>query len=145
MQEITGEIAADVVRSVVDPPVGAEGPAAPAVSIAVVDDAGALVAFQRMTGAPRFSADFAIAKARTAAAFGTETSKLEDLYADRPVFAHSFVAQGGYFLGRGGVPIVVDGSVVGAIGVSGADAHGEEDIARRAAARAGTLAAARRS
>jgi glc operon protein GlcG len=145
MQEITGEIAADVVRSVVDPVVGTEGLAAPAVSIAVVDDAGALVAFQRMTGAPRFSADFAVAKARTAAAFGTETSKLEDLYADRPVFAHSFVAQGGYFLGRGGVPIVVEGSVVGAIGVSGADAHGEEDIARRAAARAGTLAAERRS
>jgi glc operon protein GlcG len=137
MQEITGEIAADVVRSVVD----AEGSAAPAVSIAVVDDAGALVAFQRMTGAPRFSADFAIAKARTAAAFGTETSRLEDRYADRPVFAHSFVAQGDYFLGRGGVPIVVEGSVVGAVGVSGADAHGEEDIARTAAARASALAA----
>ena len=136
MQRITGEIAADVVRSVV----GAEVSSGPAISIAVVDDAGALVAFQRMTGAPRFSADFAIAKARTAAAFGTETSRLEDLYADRPVFAHSFVAQGGYFLGRGGVPILAEGLVVGAIGVSGADAHGEEDIARAAATRAGVLA-----
>ena len=145
MQEITGEIAADVVRSVVGSAGDAAGSVAPAISIAVVDDAGALVAFQRMTGAPRFSADFAIAKARTAAAFGTETSKLEDLYADRPVFAHSFVAQGGYFLGRGGVPILVEGSVVGAIGVSGADAHGEEDIARDAAARAGTLAGERTS
>jgi glc operon protein GlcG len=143
MQEITGEIAADVVRSVVDPVVGTEGLAAPAVSIAVVDDAGALVAFQRMTGVPRFSADFAIAKARTAAAFATETSRLEELYADRPVFAHSFVAQGGYFLGRGGVPIVVDGAVVGAIGVSGADAHGEEDMARSAATRAAALAEGR--
>jgi glc operon protein GlcG len=140
MQEITGEIAADVVRSVVGP-----APGGPAVSIAIVDEAGALVAFQRMTGAPRFSADFAIAKARTAAAFGTETSKLEDLYADRPVFAHSFVAQGGYFLGRGGVPILVEGSVVGAIGVSGADAHGEEEIARGAAARAATLVAESRN
>jgi glc operon protein GlcG len=137
MQEITGEIAADVVRSVVD----AEGSAAPAVSIAVVDDAGALVAFQRMTGAPRFSADFAIAKARTAAAFGTETSRLEELYADRPVFAHSFVAQGGYFLGRGGVPIVVEGEVLGAVGVSGADAGGEEEVAREAAALGSHLSA----
>ena len=80
MQTITGEIAAEVIRGVVD----AAGSAGPAVSIAVVDDAGALVAFQRMTGAPRFSADFALAKARTAAAFGTETSRLEELYADRP-------------------------------------------------------------
>jgi glc operon protein GlcG len=137
MYRITAEIAADVIRSVV----GAAGSVAPAVSIAVVDDAGALVAFQRMDGARRFSADFAIAKARTAAAFGTETSRLEELYADRPVFAHSFVAQGDYFLGRGGVPIVVEGTVVGAVGVSGAGAQGEEDIARGAATRASALAA----
>jgi glc operon protein GlcG len=137
MYPITAEIAANVIRSVV----GAAGSVAPAVSIAVVDDAGALVAFQRMDGARRFSADFAIAKARTAAAFGTETSRLEELYADRPVFAHSFVAQGDYFLGRGGVPIVVEGTVVGAVGVSGAGAQGEEDIARGAATRASALAA----
>ena len=136
MLSITGDIGAEVIRSVV----GAEGSAGPAISIAVVDDAGALVAFQRMNGAPRFSADFAIGKARTSAAFGAETARLEELYADRPVFAHSFVAQGGYFLGRGGVPIVAEGSVIGAVGVSGADAHGEEDIARAAASRAGALA-----
>jgi glc operon protein GlcG len=135
LQRITGEIAAEVVRSVVG---AAESSVA--ISIAVVDDAVALVTFQRMTGAPRFSADFAIAKARTAAAFGAETSRLEELYADRPVFAHSFVAQGGYFLGRGGVPILAEGLVIGAVGVSGADAHGEEDIARAAATRAGVLA-----
>jgi glc operon protein GlcG len=129
MQGITGEVAAEVIRSVVE----AEGSGDRVLSVAVVDDAGGLMAFQRMTGAPRFSAEFAIAKARTAAAFGTETSRLEDLYADRPVFAHSFVAQGGYFLGRGGVPILVEGAVVGAVGVSGADAHGEEDVARAAA------------
>jgi glc operon protein GlcG len=133
MPALTGEVAADLVRAAVD----AERATARAVSIAVVDEAGALLAFQRMTGAPRFSADFAIAKARTAAAFGTETSSLENLYADRPAFAHSFVAQGGYFLGRGGVPIMVEGVVVGAVGVSGADAHGEEDTARAAAGQAG--------
>jgi glc operon protein GlcG len=99
------------------------------VSIAVVDEAGSLVAFHRMAGAPRFSADFAIAKARTSAAFSVPTSNLEELYKDRPAFAHSFVAQGSYFLGRGGMPIFSDGSLVGAIGVSGATAHGEEALA----------------
>jgi uncharacterized protein GlcG (DUF336 family) len=100
-----------------------------AVSVAVVDEAGSLVAFQRMQGAPRFSADFAVAKARTSAAFSVPTSNLEELYQDRPAFAHSFVAQGGYFLGRGGVPIFRGGELVGAIGVSGATAHGEEVLA----------------
>jgi glc operon protein GlcG len=99
------------------------------VSIAIVDEAGSLVAFQRMKGAPRFSADFAIAKARTSAAFSVPTSNLEELYKDRPAFAHSFVAQGSYFLGRGGLPIFSEGSLVGAIGVSGATAHGEEVLA----------------
>jgi glc operon protein GlcG len=135
MNGITGDMAAELVRSVIE----AEASGERALSIAVVDDAGGLLAFQRMTGAPRFSADFAIGKARTAAAFGTETSRLEELYADRPVFAHSFVAQGGYFLGRGGVPILRAGAVVGAVGVSGADAHGEEDVARAAAALGGRL------
>ncbi len=107
-----------------------------AISVAVVDDAGSLVAFHRMGAAPRFSADFAIAKARTSATFSVPTSSLEQLYADRPAFAHSFVAQGNYFLGRGGVPIFRGGERVGAIGVSGADAHGEEDIARHVIAAA---------
>ncbi len=111
------------------------------ISVAVVDDAGSLVAFHRMSPAPRFSADFAIAKARTSAAFSVPTSSLEELYRERPAFAHSFVAQGNYFLGRGGIPIFRSGERVGAIGVSGADAHGEEDIALRVVAAADGFAA----
>jgi uncharacterized protein GlcG (DUF336 family) len=99
------------------------------ISVAVVDEAGSLLAFRRMAGAPRFSADFAVAKARTSAAFSVPTSNLEELYKDRPAFAHSFVAQGNYFLGRGGIPIFSGGSLLGAIGVSGATAHGEEALA----------------
>lgn len=124
--------AASMVESVVRAAAGSGR----AVSVAVVDAEGTLLAFARMDGAPRFSADFSVAKARTAATFRTETSALEALYAERPVFALSFVAQGGFFLGRGGVPVVVDGVLVGAIGVSGSDAHGEEDLARAAAAAA---------
>ncbi len=125
MSSIASETAAALVASAVATAAGHGS----GISVAVVDEAGSLVAFQRMTGAPRFSADFAIAKARTSAAFSVPTSKLEELYADRPVFAHSFVAQGGYFLGRGGVPIFRGGALVGAMGVSGADAQGEETLA----------------
>ena len=58
---------------------------------------------------------------------------LEELWSERPVYAHSLVAQGRWFVGRGGVPVRQGGVVVGAIGVSGADSHGEERLAVAAA------------
>lgn len=125
MTSIADSAAADLVAAAV----AQARSRAVSISVAVVDDAGSLVAFHRMTPAPRFSADFAIAKARTSATFSVPTSSLEELYRERPAFAHSFVAQGNYFLGRGGIPIFQNGERVGAIGVSGADAHGEETIA----------------
>jgi uncharacterized protein GlcG (DUF336 family) len=103
------------------------------VSVAVVDTAGVLVAFERMDGAPRFSADLATSKARTAMTFGRPTSAMEATFADRPAFASSFVLQGDWYLGRGGFPVVLDGVVVGGVGVSGDDAEREEDLARSAA------------
>jgi uncharacterized protein GlcG (DUF336 family) len=104
------------------------------VTVAVVDTAGVLVAFERMDGAPRFSAELAPSKARTAMTFGRPTSAMEAMCADRPAFASSFVHQGGWYLGRGGYPVVVDGEVVGGIGVSGDEAEREEGLARDAAA-----------
>ncbi len=120
----------DMARAVLDAVLRAALEVGKPVSAAVVDAVGALLAFHRMDGAPRYSADFAIAKAKTSATFGTPTSALEELYATRPAFAQSFIAQGGYFLGRGGVPIVRDGVVLGALGVSGADAHGRRGLRR---------------
>jgi glc operon protein GlcG len=130
MASIDAQVAAELIQDAVAR-AAADGTA---VSVAVCDETGCLVAFRRMSGAPRFSADFAIAKARTSATFATPTSALEELYQDRPAFAHSFVAQGDYFLGRGGVPLypavtTSSDGVLGAIGVSGATAHGEEALA----------------
>jgi len=108
------------------------------VSVAVVDTAGVLVAFERMDGAPRFSAELAVSKARTAMTFGRPTSAMEATFADRPAFTSSFVLQGNWYLGRGGFPLVVDGAVVGGIGVSGDEAEREEELARAAAAAFGS-------
>jgi uncharacterized protein GlcG (DUF336 family) len=107
----------------------AEGP----VCVAVVDDAGAPIVVLRSDGAARFSVDVATAKARTAAEFGTDTGELEALWAERPVFAHSLITQGGWFVGRGGVPLRDADGVVGGIGVSGNDPDHEEALARAAA------------
>jgi uncharacterized protein GlcG (DUF336 family) len=91
------------------------------VSIAVVDDGGALVHFSRLDGARAYSVDLAIRKARTAAALELPTKVVEDLVRDRPMQGVDMLAV------SGGAPIMVEGACAGAIGVSGA--KGEEDHA----------------
>ena len=104
------------------------------VSIAVVDPQGTLLAFARMDGAPAFSARLAIAKAMTSATFGRPSADMEPMIADRPGFAVGFLSQGGWFIARGGAPIIVDRETVGAVGVSGNTAEAEDGLARKLAA-----------
>ena len=95
--------------------------------IAVVDREGTLKAFLRMDGAPLLSVEIAQNKAYTAAAFGLATHAWFDfIKGDEPlrlgiVHTERLVTFGG------GFPIVVDGEVVGAIGVSGG--HYTDDMA----------------
>ena len=103
------------------------------VSVAVVDPAGELLAFERMDGAPAFSARLAIAKARTSAAFGRPTADMESLFADRDWFGAGFLPQGPWFVGKGGAPVLVDGECVGGIGLSGNTAEHEDALARELA------------
>ena len=93
------------------------------VAVAVVDAAGHLVACERMDGALWITPEIARAKANAAAAFRATTEDLERRFATaRALFAGNVAALGDYKLvfGRGGVPLVRDGRVVGAVGVSGA-------------------------
>ncbi|WP_034411490.1 GlcG/HbpS family heme-binding protein [Derxia gummosa] len=91
-----------------------------AVNIAVVDGAGVLVAFARMNGAFLHSAEIAIDKAYTAAGFGFATGEWDRVLGG----AGEAVRQGLSLRPRlvmfgGGLPIRVEGELVGAIGVSG--------------------------
>ena len=104
------------------------------ISVAVVDAQGTLLSFARMDGAPAFSTGLAITKAMTSATFGRATSDMEELVAERPGFAVGFLGHGGWYVGRGGAPIVVDGETVGAIGVSGNTAEAEDGLAKELAA-----------
>ncbi len=103
------------------------------VAVAVCDGNGDVLVLIRSSGAPGFSAELCAAKARTAARFDNSTAALEELWSERPVYAHSLIAQGGYFLGRGGVPLRAAGVGVGAVGVSGAMPGSEEELAVAAA------------
>ena len=92
------------------------------VAVAVVDEAGHLVACDRMDGALWVTPEIARAKANAAAAFQATTLDLEDRFTKRALFAEGVTNLRDYqfIFGKGAVPIVEDGRVVGAVGVSGA-------------------------
>ena len=101
-----------------------------AVSIAVVDPAGELVAFLRLDGAPPSSIDVSRAKARTAARFRRPTKALDStLTAGRL----AILGLEGATPVEGGVPIVIGGEVVGAVGVSGVTSAQDAQVARAGA------------
>jgi glc operon protein GlcG len=101
-------------------------------AIAVVDRAGDLLAFQRMDGVRPASADLAIEKARTAARLQRPTAEIEEsINQGRTAFVTANI-----MALRGGMPIRVNGEVVGAVGVAGLSKETDTGIATTAAAAA---------
>ncbi|MBY4896318.1 heme-binding protein [Cupriavidus sp. AU9028] len=99
-----------------------------AVSIAIVDDGGHLLALQRLDGAAPISAYIATEKARTSALGRRESKVYEDMINNgRYSFMTAPVLHG---MLEGGVPIVVQGQVVGAVGVSGVKSTEDAQIGR---------------
>ncbi|HXS54097.1 MAG TPA: heme-binding protein [Usitatibacter sp.] len=97
------------------------------VVIAVVDDGGHTIALVRLDGAQISSVATAVEKARASVAWKRPTRLLEESVNNgRTAFLS--IAQGMAIL-QGGVPIEVDGTVVGAVGVSGVRASDDELIA----------------
>jgi glc operon protein GlcG len=93
------------------------------VAVAVVDDAGHLIACHRMNGALWVTPEIARAKANAAAAFRATTHDLEARFGgNRQLFAANVAGLDSYQLvfGKGAVPVVQEGRIVGAVGVSGA-------------------------
>jgi len=92
------------------------------ISVAVVDSSGELVVFRKADGAIGISPSVAIGKARTAALLQAPSKEFEDFVnGGKP----SFGTIPGLYPLEGGMPVVVEGEVIGAVGVSGA--HGAND------------------
>jgi glc operon protein GlcG len=98
------------------------------VTISVVDDGGHLLGLQRLDGAAPISAQISPAKARTAA-LGRRESRIyeETINQGRTSFLSAPGLEG---MLEGGVPIVADGQVVGAVGVSGVKSTEDVEVAR---------------
>jgi len=99
-----------------------------AVTIAVADDGGHLLGMLRLDGAAPVSAQIAPAKAHTAAIGRRESRVYEEIINNGRAAFLSVPALAGML--EGGVPIVVAGQVVGAVGVSGVKSTEDVEIAR---------------
>lgn len=101
-----------------------------AVSIAVVDTGGHLIAFVRTDDAPFHFRSIAEDKAVTAVSFGVPTRTVAEILQSQPELARSGLQlRPQLVMLAGGLPIRVDGKVVGAIGVSGTTEEIDERIA----------------
>jgi len=103
-------------------------------NIAVVDAGGNLIAHERMDGAWIGSVDISINKAFTARAFDLATEALGSNSQPGNQFFGIHASNGGrIMIFAGGVPLVSDGEVVGAVGVSGGDGKQDQTVAEAAA------------
>jgi glc operon protein GlcG len=101
-------------------------------NVAVVDSGTNLVAFQRMDGAQLASIVVAEHKARAAAAFRRETRVWEDGIQLKQNYYT--LTLDGVIASRGGIPLVVEGKLIGAIGCSGGTGSQDEVVCKAAAA-----------
>ena len=108
-----------------------------AVSFAIVDDGGHLLWYQRLDGAAPASAHIAPAKARTAALGRRESKIYEDVINNGRVSFLSAPELEGML--EGGVPVIVAGHVIGAVGVSGVKSNEDAQIAKAGIAALGIV------
>ena len=95
------------------------------VVIAILDDGGHLMHLARMDGATPANARIAVEKGRTAAETRRSTANWQERVAKRA----ELLRMPGVTPVQGGLPIVFDGTCVGAVGISGVQSHEDEQIA----------------
>lgn len=101
-----------------------------AVTIAIVDDGGHPLALERLDGCPPISAYIATEKARTSALGRRDSKGYEEMVNGG---RYAFLSAPLLTSLEGGVPIIVSGHVIGAVGVSGVKAEHDAQVARAGA------------
>lgn len=98
--------------------------------IAVCDESGILKAYERMDNAPLLSVGIAQDKAYTAVSFGMPSHEWHEFIKNDPPLADGIVKTDRLVVFGGGYPIIVDGQVVGGIGVSGGHYSDDMEVAQ---------------
>lgn len=96
------------------------------VAVAILDDGGHLLHFARMDGATPANASIAVEKARTSALSRRTSGSWEQRVKEGRT---SMIKMPGILPVQGGVPVMVGGECIGAVGVSGVQSHEDEQIA----------------
>jgi glc operon protein GlcG len=104
------------------------------VAITIVDASGALIMFQKLDETQPGSIAVSQGKARTSALFKRPTKAMEEMIAGGKT---AFLAVEGIIPLQGGLPVIADGKVIGAIGVSGVTSAQDEQVAAAALAALG--------
>ena len=125
-------ISLDRAQAAIDAAVAAAKKRSWKMNVAVADSGGNLVAFQRMDGAMLASIQIAEHKARAAATFRRETKVFED--GVQLMRLNYLLAFDGVIASRGGIPLIEQGKIIGAIGVSGGTDSQDEVVSRAGAA-----------
>jgi uncharacterized protein GlcG (DUF336 family) len=105
------------------------------IAVAVVDPGGLLIYFEKLDGGQNASSPLAVAKARTAALYRRSTKVFADQFSAGNTGFMSFPDEARPVASEGGIPIMVNGKLIGAIGVSGGTGQ-QDGIASTAGANA---------
>ncbi len=102
------------------------------ISIVVVNDEAHVISLSRMDGAGFLTPDIALGKAGAAAAFKRSSAEIQTAAESRQAFFSGIatLAHGHFLAGMGGLPILKDKQVLGAVGVSGAKPEQDQEIAQ---------------
>lgn len=105
--------------------------------VAVVDESARLKAYLRMDGSLLASVDVSQAKATTAVGFGLATHQWYQVIENDPPLLHGVTAIPNFMMIGGGIPIVGDGGIIGAVGVSGGSYEQDTEVAEAGVAALG--------
>ena len=126
-------LSAELARALLDAAEAKASALGLAISVTVVDESGVLKAYARMDGAALVAEGASRKKALTAVGFGIPTGEAwHSFIKDDPILMHGAPQLDHFILLGGGLPIRVEGQLVGAIGVSGGHYHQDEACARAA-------------
>ena len=124
--EVRPTMPAEVSRRLIDAAVSEAARLAVPVTVVTVDESGVVKALHRMDGAPLVSIQTAQSKAYAAAAIGMPTDDFYSAISEDCAAVASFAGHSGLALIGGGLPVLADGQVAGAIGVAGAMTAAED-------------------
>jgi glc operon protein GlcG len=126
-------LSSELSRRLADAAVAAATSGGLCVTVVIVDESGVITEVHRMDGAPLVSLQTAMSKAYAAAAIGMPPDEFFEAIEPDPAAVASFANRPGLALIAGGLPVLADGQVAGAIGVAGAMTAAEDRLIAEAA------------